>query len=115
MESQMSSNRRPLSYSNLTKQNITKTFQCNVYSLEPHFSNSKTGVYRGTSPPIPNYLILLQNIDRGYSLEPLRLAEAVQTCAHNLCFSPRGESLNIIEFKHKNMYSMSCMYIYMQL
>ena len=40
----------------------------NEYPLIPHFYISKTGVWRG----IPVFLILLQNIDGGYSLKPHR-------------------------------------------
>ena len=38
---------------------------CNIYPLIPHCYIAKMGVYRGT----PIFLILLQNIDCGYSLE----------------------------------------------
>ena len=49
---------------------ITKTCPCNVYTCTPlnHTLQCKTGVCRG----IPIFLILLQNIDCGYSLEPPR-------------------------------------------
>ena len=60
---------------------ITKTYLYNFYPLKPHFHIVKlgfTGVYI-------IFLFLLKNIDCGYSLEP-RLAEAVLTSTHNLCF-----------------------------
>ena len=47
---------------------IMKTCPCNVYPLEPHFYIAKLGyavVYLF-------FLFLLQNIDCGYPLEPLR-------------------------------------------
>ena len=47
---------------------ITKTCPCNVYPLEPHFCIAKLG-YAGV---YLFFLILLQNIDCGYSLEPPR-------------------------------------------
>ena len=47
---------------------ITKTCPCNVYPLEPHFYIVKlgfAGVYL-------SFLLLIQNIHCGYSLEPPR-------------------------------------------
>ena len=41
-------------------------FDCDITKKSPCKSASKTGVYRG----IHFFLFLLQNIDRGYSLEP---------------------------------------------
>ena len=52
----------------LSAQNITKTCQCNVYPIEPHFYIAKLG-YAGV---YIFFLFLLQNIDCGYSLEPPR-------------------------------------------
>ena len=65
--------------------NIRKTCPCNEYPLKPHFYLVKlgfAGVYLF-------FLFLLQNIDCGYTLEPPRLAEAVLTCTHNLCFGAK--------------------------
>ena len=47
--------------------NVTKTCPCNVYPLESHFYIAKGG-YAGV---YLFFLFLLQNIDCGYSLEPL--------------------------------------------
>ena len=41
-----------------------------------------------------NFLIFAQNIDCGYSLEN-RLAEAVLTSTHNLCFGPKRRKIGI--------------------
>ena len=56
---------------------ITKTRLYNFDSLKPHFYIVKLG-FTGV------YIIFLNQIDCGYSLEPLR--EADQTNTHNLCF-----------------------------
>ena len=47
---------------------IMKTCPCNKYPLIPHFSIAKLG-YAGV---YLFFLLLLQNIDCGYSLEPPR-------------------------------------------
>ena len=47
---------------------IMKTCPCNVYPLEPHFYTVKLG-YAGVHL---FFLLLFQNIDCGYSLEPPR-------------------------------------------
>ena len=47
---------------------IRKTCPCNEYPLEPHFYIAKLG-YAGV---YLFFLVLLQNIDCGYSLEPPR-------------------------------------------
>ena len=47
---------------------IRKTCPCNEYPLEPHFYIAKLG-YAGV---YLFFLLLLQNIDCGYSLEPPR-------------------------------------------
>ena len=57
-----------LSFSLNTAFNIRKTCPCNVYTLEPHFYTTKMG-YAGV---YLFFLVLLQNIDCGYSLEPPR-------------------------------------------
>ena len=41
------------------------------------------------------FLFLLQNIDCGYSLEPPRLAEALLTSTHNLCFGAKIRKIGI--------------------
>ena len=41
-----------------------------------------------------NFLISAQNIGCGYSLEPPRLAEAVLTSTHNLCFEQKYEQIS---------------------
>ena len=64
---------------------ITKTCLYNFDPLKPHFYIVKlrfTGVYI-------IFLISAQNIDCGYSLEPL--GEAVLTSTHNLCFEQKYE------------------------
>ena len=64
---------------------ITKTRIYNFDLLKPYFYIVKlgfTGVYI-------IFLILLKNIDCGYSLEPP--AEAVLTSTHNLCFEQKHE------------------------
>ena len=58
---------------------IRKTCPCNEYPLKPHFYIVKLG-YAGE---YLFFLFLLQNIDCGYSLEP------VLTCTHNLCFEQK--------------------------
>ena len=50
------------------KVNIRKTHPCNIYPRKPHFYTAKLG-YAGVNL---FFLFLLQNIDRGYSLEPPR-------------------------------------------
>ena len=52
--------------------NITKTCPCNVYPREPHFYIVKMG-YAGV---YLFFLLLLQNIDCGYSLEPPRRGDS---------------------------------------
>ena len=47
---------------------IRKTCPCNIYPLKPHFYMEKLG-YAGV---YLFFLFLLQNIDCGYSLEPIR-------------------------------------------
>ena len=49
--------------------NIRKTCPCNVYPLKPHFYIAKLG-YAGV---YLFFLVLLQNIDCGHSLEPPRV------------------------------------------
>ena len=56
---------------------------------EHHFYIEKLG-YAGV---YLFFIFLLQNIDSGYSLE--RLAEAVLTCTHNLCFEQKYEKYQI--------------------
>ena len=70
---------------------ITKTCLYNFDPLKPHFYTVKlgfTGVYI-------SFYISAQNIDFGYSLE--RLAEAVLTSTHNLCFEQKYK-------KYQNFY-----------
>ena len=57
---------------------ITETYPCNVYPIEPHFYIAKLG-FAGVHL---FFLVLLQNIDCGYSLEPPRQG-------HTLCFEQR--------------------------
>ena len=64
------------------KTTITKTYLYNFDPLKPHFYIVKLG-FTGVCII---FLISAQNIDCGYSLEPPRLAEAVLTSTHNLCF-----------------------------
>ena len=62
---------------------IRETCPCNEYPLIPHFYVAKlgfAGVYLF-------FLLLLQNIDCGYSLEPPR--RGVLTCTHNLCLEQK--------------------------
>ena len=71
---------------------ITKPCLYKVDPLKPHFYIVKlgfTGVYI-------IFLISAQNIDCGYSLEPL-LSEAVLTSTHNICFEQKCE-------KYQNFY-----------
>ena len=49
-----------------TVRNITKTFPCNVYPIEPYFYIVKMG-YAGV---YLFFVFLLQNLDCGYMLEP---------------------------------------------
>ena len=51
------------------RKGITKTCPCNEYPLIPHYYIAKLG-YAGV---YLFFLFLLQNIDRGYSLEPPQL------------------------------------------
>ena len=66
---------------------ITKTRLYNVDPLKPHFYIAKlgcTGVYI-------IFLILLKNIDCGYSLEPPRQGGSNEYRTHNLCFEQKYE------------------------
>ena len=85
-------------YSNYVKYNtylkvnssIMKPCLYKVDPLKPHFYIVKlgfTGVYI-------IFLISAQNIDCGYSLEPL-LSEAVLTSTHNICFSRNVNNIRI--------------------
>ena len=73
---------------------ITKICLYNADPLKPHFYIVKlgfTGVYI-------IFLLLLKNIDCGYSLEPPRcLGKAVLTSTHNLCFEQKYK-------KYQNFY-----------
>ena len=65
-----------------------KTCLYNFDLLKPHFYIVKLGF-------IGVYIIFLisaQNIDCGYSLEPIYLDEAVLTSTHNLCFEQKYET-----------------------
>ena len=59
--------------------NIRKTCPCNVYPLETHFYIEKLG-YAGVHL---FFLILLQNIDCGYSLEPPRRVPTIYVLEQN--------------------------------
>ena len=78
---------------------IRKTCPCKEYPLKPHFYIVKlgfAGVYLF-------FLFLLQNIDCGYSLEPL--GEAVLTCTHNLCFEQKQEKYQKFSDEIFNFYN----------
>ena len=60
---------------NIDFSTIRKTCTCSAYPLEPHFYIAKLG-YAGV---YLCFLLLLQNIDCGYSLEPPR------RCGSNVC------------------------------
>ena len=59
--------------------NIRKTCPCIEYPLEPHFYIVKLG-YAGV---YLFFLVLLQNIDRGYSLEPPRRGGSIYVLSKN--------------------------------
>ena len=75
---------------------------------------SKTGICRG----MPIFLVLLQNIDCGYLLEPPR-QEPVLTSTHNLCFGAKilvrkilkNDILKIFNF-YNLKFSVFCMDVY---
>ena len=79
--------RNILSHIIINGQIITKTCLYNTDPLKPHFYIVKLG-FTGVNII---FLISAQNIDCGYSLEPPRLAEAVLTSTHNLCFEQKYE------------------------
>ena len=72
---------------------IRKTFPCNEYPLIPHFYILNLGYAWG----IPIFLFLLQNIDCGYSLEPVFRAKIKITkkSTENFQFLQHKKSLYI--------------------
>ena len=64
---------------------IRKTFPCNIYPFIPHFYIAKLG-YAGV---YLFFLVLLQNIDCGFTLEPPRRGGSTST--HNLCFGAKNK------------------------
>ena len=72
-----------INLNNYSLYRITQTCPCNVDPLTPHFYMVKMGF---TGVNIIFYF-LLENIECGYSLEPLE--EAVLTCTRTLCFEQK--------------------------